>query len=325
MGHLERPDRNNKYYAVETFASARERPIAIYGAIGANLAIAITKFFAAFLTGSSAMSSEAIHSLVDTGNEWLLLLGLKKSRRPADMMHPFGHGKELYFWSLLVAIILFGVGGGMSMYEGISHLQHPAEVKNPTWNYVVLAIAFLFESISLSLGIRQFRPMLRGKTIWQALHGSKDPSIVTVLFEDVAALAGLSLAFLGVFLSYRFSNPFFDGAASVVIGIMLAAVSVLLTYESKGLLVGESADPEIVKSIHSIAASHAGVDQVLRVLTMQLGPHEILVNLEIRLEEHLSATQLLAAIGEVESTIRERNPDVRQVFIEAASYSSGLL
>lgn len=175
-----------------------ESAIAVYGAMGANLAVAITKFAAAFASGSSAMLSEGIHSVVDTGNEALLLLGLRRSEKPADARHPFGYGKELYFWSLVVAIVLFGVGGGMSFYEGITHLRHPTEIGDPTWSYVVLGLSFLFEGTSWVVALKRFLPGVRDESFWRALRTSKDPSVVTVLLEDSAALSGLVVAFLGV-------------------------------------------------------------------------------------------------------------------------------
>jgi cation diffusion facilitator family transporter len=211
-----------------------EKPIAIYGAIASNLIIAIIKFIFAFFTGSSAMLSEGIHSTADTGNQLLLLFGLRQSRIPADEEHPFGHGQELYFWSLIVAIILFSGGGGMSIYEGITHLQHPNELQNPTWNYVVLAVAFIVEGISWSIA---YRELLKNKdpeeSFWRNLRVSKDPSIFVVFGEDTAALTGLVVAFLGIFLGYQFNSHVPDAIASMIIGLILAAIAVFLAYESK--------------------------------------------------------------------------------------------
>jgi len=215
-----------------------ESRIAIYGAIGANLAIAATKFAVAGVTGSSAMLSEGIHSAVDTCNGVLLLVGTWRSELPASDEHPFGHGKELYFWSLIVAVLIFGVGGGVSFYEGVLHVREPTPLTDPFWNYVVLGAAALFEGISFAIALRQFRREARGRPLWQALRGSKDPTTVTVLAEDSAALAGLAIAAVGVYASHVLDRPEVDGMASIAIGLLLAGVAVLLVRESRSLLVG---------------------------------------------------------------------------------------
>lgn len=299
-----------------------EKPIFVYGAITANLAVAVTKFIAAFFTGSSAMLSEGIHSVVDTGNQSLLLLGIHLSKRPADETHPFGYGKELYFWSLIVAMLLFGIGGGMSMYEGITHWQHPNPLEDPTWNYVVLGLAFVFEAIALMIALKKFLPEVGQKSFWQAIRTSKDSSVLTVLFEDSAALAGLIVAFLGVFLSHRFNNPQLDGAASIIIGLILAVVAILLAYESRGLLLGESADMTIVKSIHKLAKADPAVEQVKNPLTMHFGPDEVLLNLDIQFCPELSATEIISAVDRLEKTIREAHPTIKHIFIEAEAITN---
>lgn len=296
-----------------------EKPLAIYGALGANLLIAVTKFIAAGFTGSSAMLSEGIHSVVDTGNEVLLLLGLKKSRKPPDAGHPFGHGKELYFWSLIVAVALFGVGGGMSVYEGITHLQHPHALESPAWSYAVLGAAFVFETVSWVIVVRALLPEIRKEGFWQAVRTSKDPSVVTVFFEDSAALAGLVVAFLGVFLGHRLDNPYADGIASIVIGVILAAVSLFLVYQSKGLLLGESADPEVVADIHALARAIPAVADVQCPLTMHFGPDEVLLNLEMDFRPDATAAQITEAIERLEHDVRERHPEISRIFIEAKS------
>ena len=219
-----------------------ESRTAIFAAIAGNLAIAATKLIAAFFTGSSAMLSEGIHSLVDTGNGGLLLLGLRKSQKPADANHPFGHGKELYFWSLVVAILIFALGGGMSVYEGVTHLSH-AQLHDPTWNYVVLGFAIVFESFSFYFAYKAFRKEMSGQGVFKTIRASKDPTTFTVLFEDTAALLGLVVAFLGIFLGHQLNNPYLDGVASIVIGVILAVVAGFLAFESKGLLIGEGVDP----------------------------------------------------------------------------------
>ena len=210
--------------------------LAIYGAIAANVAIAVTKLVVAGTTGSSAMLSEGIHSSVDTFNGMLLLVGIRLSQRPATPEHPFGHGKELYFWSLMVAVLIFGLGGGISFYEGVQHIRHPQPLHDPTWNFVVLGVAALFEGISFTIALRQFLRQARGAPFWQAVRQSKDPTTYTVLAEDSAALAGLAIAALGIWLSHRFNMPVLDGAASVLIGLLLAAVATFLRNVSMTLL-----------------------------------------------------------------------------------------
>jgi len=217
--------------------------LAIYGAIGANVAIAVTKFTVAGITGSSAMLSEGVHSAVDTFNGVLLLVGIRLSQRPATPEHPFGHGKELYFWNLIVAVLIFGLGGGVSFFEGVQHIRHPEPMRDPTWNYVVLAAAALFEGISFSIALRQFFKQAGSTPFWEAVHRSKDPTTYTVLAEDSAALAGLAIAAVGIALSHSLDMPALDGAASVLIGLLLAGVATLLTWESRGLLIGEGIRP----------------------------------------------------------------------------------
>jgi len=295
----------------------QEKPIAIYGALVANLAIAVTKFVAAGITGSSAMISEGIHSVVDTGNQILLLLGIKRSQKPPDENHPFGHGKELYFWSLIVAMLLFGVGGGLSVYEGITHLRHPHPLEDPFWNYASLGAAFVFETISWILAMRQLRPTIREKGMWKALRTSKDPSIVILFFEDSAALVGLIIAFLGVFLGHLWNSPVPDGIASLAIGLLLAGVASFLVAQSRGLLLGESVDPEILADIRAIVGSDPAVVEAKYPLTMHLGPEEVLMNLEIDFRPGLPPGQITESIQRLEQEIRRRHPEVQRIFIEA--------
>jgi cation diffusion facilitator family transporter len=294
-----------------------EKPIAILGAITANLIIAASKFVVAILTGSSAMLSEAIHSLVDTGNEGLMLLGTHRSKRAADETHPFGYGQELYFWTLIVAVILFGLGGGMSIYEGIGRLQHPVESTNPTWNYIVLAIAGIAEGTSFTIAMRKLLSKGRKKSILETVRASKDPSVFVVVFEDSAALSGLFVAFLGVFLGHYFHLPQLDGLASIVIGLILGVMAALLAYESRGLLLGESADQEIVRSIRQLAEDDEMVEKVQRPLTMHLGANEILLNLAVEFRQDLSAFELASAVDRLEKRIQEQYPEIKQIYIEA--------
>lgn len=297
-----------------------ESGLVVWAAIAANLAIAVTKFVAAGFTGSSAMTSEAIHSLVDTGNATLLLVGITLSRRPPDEQHPFGHGKELYFWSLIVAISIFSVGGGISVYEGILRVIDPTPIENPGWNYIVLGVAAVFEVTSFCFALRGF---LRAKPprlgIWQGVVRSKNPTIYTVLFEDSAALLGLGVAFVGIYASQLLQNPHLDGAASIGIGLVLLASGLFLAAESRGLLVGESAQPEQVREIERLATADPAVERIERPLTMHLGPEQVLLNLGVRFRRDLTLGAVEAAIDRLEQQIRARFPEVRQIFIEADS------
>ncbi|SDM40240.1 cation diffusion facilitator family transporter [Catalinimonas alkaloidigena] len=303
-------------------ASANASKLAIYAAIGANLAIAASKFVAAYFTGSSAMISEGIHSVVDTGNGLLLLLGIRKSQKAADASHPFGYGKELYFWSLIVAILIFAIGGGMSFYEGIAHLRHPSPLTDPTWNYVVLGLAALFESIALGLALKQFNATRGTKGVWEAIRASKDPANFAVIFEDSAALLGLVVAALGVYLGHQLNNPYFDGAASLVIGVILSTTATLLAYESKGLLIGEGADPEVLKQIEALAETDPAIRDAKRPLTMHFGPNEVFLALDVNFKQGLSAAEVEQAVERIERNIRAQHPDVQRIFIEARSVST---
>lgn len=299
-----------------------ESRTAIFAAIAGNLAIAATKLIAAFFTGSSAMLSEGIHSLVDTGNGGLLLLGLRKSQKPADANHPFGHGKELYFWSLVVAILIFALGGGMSVYEGVTHLSH-ARLHDPTWNYVVLGFAIVFEGFSFYFAYKAFRKEMSGQGIFKTIRASKDPTTFTVLFEDTAALLGLVVAFLGIFLGHQLNNPYLDGVASIVIGVILAVVAALLAFESKGLLIGEGVDPAVLASIRSIAGADPAVEEVRKSLTMHFSPSDVLLTLDIRFKKDLTAEEIATGVERLEKKIRDQHPEIQHIFIEAKSLTEG--
>lgn len=267
------------------------------------------------------MLAEGIHSTVDSGNGVLLLAGIKLSQREATPEHPFGHGKELYFWSLMVAVLIFGLGGGISAYEGVLHMLHPRPLQDPTWNYVVLGAAAVFESASFAIALRQFLITNRGISFWHALKASKDPTTYTVLAEDAAALAGLLLAAIGVYLSHRLNLPIVDGAASVAIGILLAGVAVLLIIESRGLLIGEGVQPETALAIRDIAARNPRVRAAATPLSMYLGPDEILMTLDVDFERNSSADQIVAAVSNIERDIRLRYPKITRIYIEARSIS----
>ncbi|MBY8961968.1 cation diffusion facilitator family transporter [Flavobacterium sp. D11R37] len=293
---------------------------AIYGALAANLCIAAVKFVAASITGSSAMISEGIHSTVDSGNSLLLLLGMKRSRRPADAGHPFGHGKEIYFWSLIVAILVFSLGGGMSVYEGISHLQHPVELSDPMWNYIVLLSAMVFEGASLVYTIRQFNKS-RGKLgFWKELSMSKDPGLFAVIYEESAAIAGLVIALVGVWLGHYFQNPVFDAAASILIGLVLVFVAITMVRESKGLLVGESAGKPIVKGIYNLVNSEPKVHTLYYPLTMHLAPNEILLALDVEFKGDMTVKELFGTIKHLEDQIKKEYPSVKKIYIEAKNF-----
>lgn len=295
-----------------------ESKTAIFAAIAGNLAIAATKLVASFFTGSSAMLSEGIHSLVDTGNGGLLLFGMRRSQRPPDANHPFGHGKEIYFWSLVVAILIFALGGGMSVYEGVTHLSHP-QVHDSIWNYVVLGLAIIFEGISFYFAFKAFRKEMTGDGVLKTIRASKDPTTFTVLFEDAAAMLGLIVAFLGIFLGHQLNNPYLDGVASIVIGAILAVVAGFLAYESKGLLIGEGVDPNVLDSIRALTRADPAVAGIKKSLTMHFGPSEVLLTLDVRFKKHLKAEEIAAAVNRLEQNIRAQHPEIKHIFIEAKS------
>jgi cation diffusion facilitator family transporter len=298
-------------------SAAPKSRFVVYSAIVANLGIAAAKFVAAGISGSSAMLSEGIHSVVDTGNELLLLLGMGRSSRPPDREFPFGYARELYFWTFIVALLLFGGGGGMAIYEGIAHLQQPEPLRSPLLTFIVIAVAALFDGTSfvIALVAMQRRP---GKgPLWLKIHHSKDPTVFSVLIEDFAALLGLAAALAGTLLSYHLKNPYMDGAASIVIGVILSGAALALAYESKNLLLGESASPQVVADIQAIVSNDPRVRAAHTPLTMQLGPQEVLLNLDVEFREGISAQDHLAAVSAIEAAIRSRHPSIRRIFIEA--------
>ncbi len=293
-------------------SSASKRAIVV--AILGNVAIAATKFIAAFVTGSSAMISEGIHSLVDTGNDVLMLYGIRQARIPPDSDHPFGHGKELYFWSLIVSLAIFAVGCGMSFYEGLTHLTHPEPLTRPFLNYIVLGFAFVFEGVSWLFGWKAFRMTKGRRGILQALHESKDPSTFLVFFEDSAALIGLVIAFLGISFGWLANNAYADGVASILIGLLLGVVSVFLARESKGLLIGEGVDNATLRQIRQLVKADPDVEHVDRLLTMHFGPNEVLLTLEVKLRDELSAVGVRKAIARLHKTVQKEHPDITRIF-----------
>lgn len=294
----------------------------IYAALIGNSLISVTKFIAAFYSGSSAMLSEGIHSLVDTGNQILLLYGLKRAKQPADEQFPFGHGKEIYFWSFVVAILIFAVGAGVSIYEGIHHILAPTPMGDPTLSFYVLGLAMLFEGAAWYFAFREFT---RSKGKWgfvEAVKRGKDPSMFVVLFEDSAAMLGLMVAFVGIGISHYSGNPLYDGIASVVIGLILGGTAIWLAYETKSLLIGESANPELVAQIHDITSQHKAVDSINELLTMHMGPDFILVTMNVDFRDDLTSGELERSIANIDLQIKQTCPEVKRVFIEAEAWSA---
>ncbi|MBZ9772721.1 cation diffusion facilitator family transporter [Mesorhizobium sp. CO1-1-8] len=288
----------------------------IYAALAGNLAIAVTKFAAAFFTGSSAMLSEGVHSLVDTGNGGLLLYGMHRAARPADRTHPLGHGRELYFWSFIVALLVFALGAGVSFYEGVIHIMAPEPVANGKVNYIVLGLSFLFEGSSWLVALREFRKQ-KGKQGWlRAVQSSKDPSVYTVLFEDSAALLGLIVAFAGILAAELLEMPELDGAASIGIALILGATAIFLARESKGLLIGEPASPEVQMKVLAIAQQDPAVQRANGVLTVHMGPTEIVAGLSIEFEDHLTAPEVEACVERLEAQLRKEMPEITRLFVK---------
>ncbi len=292
---------------------------AIYAAIIGNLAIAVTKFAVAAFSGSAAMLSEAIHSVVDTGNGALMLLGVYRSQKPPDFEHPFGHGRELYFWTLIVAILVFAVGGGMSLYEGITHIKHPTASQGPLWNYAVLGIAAIFEGTSWFFGWKAFRVEKGKRSVLEAIHNSKDPTSFSVLLEDSAALIGLLFAFLGIFLGRRLGMPYLEAVASVMIGLLLCLVAVVIVYESKGLLIGEGLDRDTLIELRALVQADPAVERVQHLNTLYLGAHEVLLTVDLHFHSNISAAEVRRAVGRLKSKIQARHPDITHIFFGAES------
>lgn len=292
----------------------------ILAALIGNGLISITKFIAAGITGSAAMLSEGIHSVVDTSNQALLLYGLKRSQKPPDESFPFGHGKEIYFWSFVVAILLFSIGAGISIYEGVHHILHPPKhVHDPTINYIVLGLAIIFESGALYIAVKEFNKVRGPLGYLEAVKHGKDPSLFVVLFEDCAAMAGLLIALVGITLAQATQNAMWDGVASVTIGIILAFTAAWLAYETKSLLIGEGADPKITKHIKEIAQKSDSIDEINEILTLHMGPDFLLVTISIDFKDHLPAGKVEEAIQKITTEIKSEYSFVKKVFIEAES------
>ncbi len=291
----------------------------VYAAFAGNALIAVTKFAAAAFTGSSAMLAEAIHSAVDTGNQSLLLIGMRRAARPADARHPFGYGAEIYFWAFVVAVLIFGVGAGVSIYEGVSKLSEPHPVENIYINFIVLAFAFVFEASAWWYAWKGFSASKGRLGTLAAIVRSKDPTIFTVLLEDTAAMLGIIVAFLGILLADLTGQAWLDAAASIVIGLILAAVAALLAYETKGLLIGEAAAPAVVRALRKIVASAEGVSAINELRTLHFGPADILVAISVDFADAMSSGQVEKAVTAIEAAIKQDHPSVTRVFVEAQS------
>ena len=291
----------------------------IYAALIGNSLISVMKFGAAFFTGSSAMLSEAIHSVVDTGNQGLLLYGIKRSKRPADDAHPFGYGSEIYFWSFVVAILIFGLGAGISFYEGVQKLMNPHPISNPYINYIVLSLAMVFEAGAWWVAYKEFGKVRGNFGLFEAVQRSKDPTVFTVLFEDTAAMAGLVAAMIGIASADMLGIIWADGAASITIGVILAGTAALLAYETKGLLIGEAASPELGKGVRAIVGRVEHVRHINELRSMHLAPNDILLALSLDFHDSLKAGRVEETVNQIEQDIKARFPDVKRLFIEVQS------
>jgi len=291
----------------------------IYAALVGNLLVAATKFVAAAITGSSAMLSEAVHSLVDTGNEVLLLHGLRRAARPADQAHPFGHGREVYFWSFVVALSVFALGSGVSLYEGIHHVREPVPITRPVVNYVVLALALVFEGASWRVAFKEFRGEKGQQTFLEAARRSKDPTTFMVLFEDSAAVLGLVIALAGTLAAELLDRPVLDGVASIAIGILLALVAAFLARESKGLLIGEPAQSEVSDAICAIVTAQPGIERANGLFTVHVGPRQVVAGITVDFRDDLTARQVEDIVARVEARVRQAHPEIVSLLIKPQS------
>jgi cation diffusion facilitator family transporter len=297
-------------------ASQQSSKPVLYAALAGNLLIAATKFAAALWTGSSSMLSEGVHSLVDTGNEVLLLYGYRRAAKPPDLRHPLGYGRELYFWSFIVALLLFALGAGVSIYEGVSHILAPRPVEDAHVSYIVLGLSALFDGASWVYALRAFQRAKGDHGIWEAIRRSKDPPSFMVLCEDSASLVGIGFAACGIALSEHLSMPELDGVASILIGLLLAATATVLARESKELLIGERASDRVVASIIEAAEATPGVEGANGALTVHLAPDQILVALSVEFADRLKAPEIEACVEAIEKAVRDRNPDVISIFVK---------
>ncbi|CCD87496.1 putative Cation-efflux pump [Bradyrhizobium sp. ORS 285] len=297
-------------------AANTDSKVAVYAALAGNLLVACTKIAAAVWTGSSAMMSEAIHSVVDTSNELVLLYGFHRASRSPDPRHPLGYGRELYFWSFIVALLLFALGAGVSLYEGVAHLMQPEPIENPAVSYVVLGLSFIFEAGSWWVALKRFRAAAPELSYIEAFRRSKDPPAFMVVFEDSAALIGIIIAAAATAAAVTFDEPAWDGVGSILIGLVLAATSMVLARESKSLLIGEPADPELARSVLEIARASAGVRAANGLLTVQLSPQQVVVALSIEFADELRADDIERAVVAIETELRARHPVIATLFVK---------
>ncbi|HEY5106478.1 MAG TPA: cation diffusion facilitator family transporter [Caulobacteraceae bacterium] len=288
----------------------------VYAALAGDLLIALTKAAAAAWTGSAAMASEAIHSFVDAGTEGLLLYGIHRSGRRADVEHPLGYGRELYFWSFIVALLVFALGAGVSVYEGIDHIRHPAPIHHPMVNYVVLALSFFITGATWLVSFRQFKAAKKDLGFYEAFRRSKDPPSFMMLFEDSVGLLGLLVAGAGTLGAVALGQPVLDGAASIVIGLILGATAILLARESKSLLIGEQADPHLSRSILAIAGAEPAISRANGLLTVQLAPDQIVAALSLEFADELRAPQIEDQVIALERKVREAHPEIVLLFVK---------
>lgn len=296
----------------------------VIAALAANVGIATAKFGAALYTGSAAMLAEAVHSLVDTGNQALLLFGMQRAQRPADARHPFGYSREIYFWSFIVALLLFSVGGMVAVYEGVSKIIAPHAIERPVVNYVVLGLATALELTSFVVALREFRAVTSGKSWWQAVVDAKDPVLFTVLFEDSAALAGLVIALTGLAGAQLLHAPWLDGAASLLIGGVLIGSAVLLARETHALLIGEAADPAVIDAVRTMITETTGIDGVRDIHSTHLGPHDVVVTAAVDFDDALSAGEVEAIVATVTAEITAAYPDTKHLSLVPTSFEAKL-
>jgi cation diffusion facilitator family transporter len=297
----------------------------IYAAVLANLGIAAAKFVVAAITGSAAMLAEGIHSAVDTGNEVLLLIGERNSEKPPDKRHPFGYGKALYFWALLVALSVFSLGGGLSIYHGVQALRHPEPLEDPMWNYAVLAVSACFEGYSWNVSRKELNKRRKpGASLWRTVHNSKDASVFTVFIEDTAALLGLAIAAVGITLGHAFDNPYFDPAASVLIGLLLVGAAFALARETGALLVGEGIGTEATRRVCEILRADPSIQEVGKLLSMQLGPDEVLLTAAVQFNRGMRIDEVEAAIERLEKAVAAAYPAIRHIYFESGALRSAM-
>lgn len=301
---------------------ADQSNLPVFASIAANIAIATTKFVAAAVTGSAAMLAEGIHSLADSMDGILLLIGQARSRRPPDARRPFGYGRELYFWSFVVALVFFTLGGCFSIYQGVLRVRHPEPLGDPLWAYLVLGVALLFDGASFGIALRNFRKQAKGRGVAEEVVRSKDPTLFTILLEDSADLIGIGLAFLGVYLSHRLGRPELDGIASIGVGLVLMALAVVLLRETKSLLIGESAEPSVLSAIRNVVASNPAVVREQQLRTIHLGPHDVVLALTVELCPELAQGEITQVTAELKSSIRAVAPDVNYIVVEIGSPGS---